>query len=403
MAAPVVIPANAALRAAAGRTTVNIDTAGNIPIERYNVSETIFDIEIETHPYTVLLNHLGGVRRWDDLHRWYEDRALPQLDSLDGSVALDAATITVANGALFMVTDNVYLHAYRAQGHVTAKTGNVLTITWVVAPTVAVPDGTAVVRIGNSQEQIATPAPGPTTKETMHYNTFQTMFHECAFSNMQMHGNFRTKPVDPVRQQHKKEQEHNEAKEKTLLFGQQALWAAGVTGGSPMGHSQGLYYFIGTNVTSVGGVLTRAVFDNFLAGVMSGNTKSGQDWWLLCSTRVGMQISNWFSAMERETAAVKLFGIRVDTYRAPVHKDVKIMIHPMFDRDGYDDLAILINVGEQEAMHYVYHSVFDTKKYTGAQPYGRTAVEIFFYTIFTLEVKGEDVNAGVIEDIAAAA
>ena len=69
-APPPVLPASAALRALAARDTVKIDTPGQISIERYNVSETIYDIEIESHPYTVLLNHLGGVKRWDDLHRW---------------------------------------------------------------------------------------------------------------------------------------------------------------------------------------------------------------------------------------------------------------------------------------------------------------------------------------------
>ena len=397
-----IIASNFNLPAAASRNTVNIDTAGQVPIERYDISKTIYEKNITALPYLVLLQSLGGVQGWNDTHQWYEDIPVTQRDSIDGSVATDATTITVANGAVFTVRDNVYFHAYRATFHVTAKVGNVLTGVWVVAPAVNIPTGQPCVRVGNSQEQIATPTPGPTMRESEHYNYFQTMFHEVAFSIMHANGRFRTSPDDKTRQIKKALEAHKNEKEKTLLFGQRALRAAGTSGGSPLGHSQGLYYYAATNVTSVGAVLTRATFDTFLQGVMDANTHPNQDWWFLCSSRIASQISGWFSALEREKSSQTLFGVRVDTYRAPVHKDVKIVVHPMFAREGWNDLGILINVGEK-AMRYVYHTILDTKRYTGIQPNGRTAIEIFFWTTFCLECKGEEINTGVIEDVAAAA
>lgn len=402
MAAPTLIGSNVNLAAAASRHTINVDTAGQIPIERYDVSDEIYDKNVEARPFLVLLENIGGISGWNDTHDWYEDEPVPETDSADGSVATDAVAITVANGAKFTVHDNVYFHGYNATFHVTEKAGNVLTGQWVVAPTVNIPDGTACVVVGNAQEQIATPTPGPTTLEAQEYNYYQTMFHEVAFSQMHMHGKFRTRPGDPARQEHKKFQDHQNEKEKTLWFGQRALWNTGTTGGSPMGHSQGLYHFCASNVTAVAGVLTRAAFDNFLAPIMRNNTHDNQDWWLFCSTRVASQISGWFSAYEREQSSQTLFGIRVSTYRAPVHKDVKIMVHPLFDRLGYHDLAVLVNMGEN-AVKYVYHTVFNTKRYEAIQPYGRTAVEIFWWTIFCLEAKGEDINYGVLEDVQAAA
>lgn len=397
-----IIGSNFTLPAAASRTTVNVDTAGQVPIERYDISSEIYEKEIAAQPYLVLLQSLGGKMGWNDTHQWYEDIAVTQRDSIDGSVATDATTITVANGAVFTVRDNVYFHDYQATFHVTAKVGNVLTGVWVQAPAVNIPDGTACVRLGNSQEQIATPTPGPTMRETEHFNYFQTMFHEVAFSIMHMNGKFRTNPGDPARQQRKALEAHKNEKEKTLLFGQRALRAAGTTGGSPLGHSQGLYYYASTNVTSVGGVLTRATFDTFLRGVMDANTNPDQDWWFMCSSRIASQISGWFSALEREKSSQTLFGTRVDVYRAPVFKDVKIVVHPMFAREGWHDLGILINA-DKDVMKYVYHTVLNTRRYTATQPNGRTAVEIFFWTTFCLECKGEEINTGVIEDVAAAA
>ena len=397
-----IIASNFNLPAAASRNTVNIDTAGQVPIERYDISKTIYEKNITALPYLVLLQSLGGVQGWNDTHQWYEDIPVTQRDSIDGSVATDATTITVANGAVFTQRDNVYFHAYRATFHVTAKAGNVLTGVWVVAPAVNIPTGQPCVRVGNSQEQIATPTPGPTMRESEHYNYFQTMFHEVAFSIMHANGRFRTSPDDKTRQIKKALEAHKNEKEKTLLFGQRALRAAGTSGGSPLGHSQGLYYYAATNVTSVGAVLTRATFDTFLQGVMDANTHPNQDWWFLCSSRIASQISGWFSALEREKSSQTLFGVRVDTYRAPVHKDVKIVVHPMFAREGWNDLGILINA-DKTAMKYVYHTILDTKRYTGIQPNGRTAIEIFFWTTFCLECKGEEINTGVIEDVAAAA
>lgn len=397
------IGSNFNLPAAASRNTMNIDTAGNVPIERYDISKVIYEKNITATPYLVLLQSLTGKMGWNDEHLWYEDVAVTQRGTIDGSVATDAVVVNVVNGALFTVRDNLYFHAYRATFHVTQKVGNALTGVWVVAPAVNIPDGAAVVRLGNSQEQIATPTPGPTTRETQHFNYFQTMFHEVGFSIMHVQGKYRTNPDDKTRQIRKALQEHKNAKEKTLLFGQRAIRAAGTSGGSPLGHSQGLYYFAATNVTALNGaVLTRAAFDVFLRGVMDANTHPNQNWWFLCSSRIASQISSWFSAMERERSSQTLFGVRVEVYRTPVLKDVKIVVHPMFAREGWDDLGILINIGEN-AMKYVYHTILDTKRYTGIQPNGRTALEIFFWTTFCLECKGEEINTGVIEDVGAAA
>ena len=228
------------------------------------------------------------------------------------------------------------------------------------------------------------------------------MRHSVSASFMNVHGRYRTRPGDWEYQQEKKLQAHQIEKEKTLIFGQRTLWAAGTTGGAPLGTCRGLYYWLTTNVTAVGAALTQAVFDTFLEGVMVQNTHPTQDWWLLCSSRIHRQIGQWFQGIEREQSSQTLFGVRVQNYRAPSQKDVKLVVHPLFDTEGFDDLAILVNMGDRKAFKYVYHSVFDTKKYTidAFKATGLTCLEVMLLTIFTLQVSGEWINGGILEGVA---
>lgn len=408
MAAPGVIGSNAALPAAAARSTINIDTAGQVPKEKYGHTDTIYEINMESTPFTVLLRELGSEQGWDDTWRWYQDQRVPQSTTLDGSVPVGEAgaagiiNVAAGTGVYYTVQDCLYIHSVNAQAIVTAIAVDAITVQWVVAPLVPALDGAAVMRIGNAYEQVSVPNRGPTTLEDELFNYFQQMEHSVSASFMNVHGRYRTKPGDWEYQQEKKLHAHQIEKEKTLIFGQRVLWGAGITGGSPLGTLRGLYYWITTNVTNVGAALTQAAFDTFLEGVMIQNTHPGQDWWLLCSSRIHRQISQWYQAMEREQSSQTLFGTRVMNYRAPSQKDVKLVVHPIFDTEGFDDLGILINMGARsKAFRYVFHSVFDTKKYDirAFEATGLTALEILYLTIFSLQVCGEWVNTGILEGV----
>jgi len=407
MAAPTVLGSNAALPAAAARTTLNIDQAGQVPKEKYGHTETIYEINMASTPFTVLLRSLGSEQGWDDTWRWYQDQRVPQSTTLDGSVpagtdgAAGVINVAAGTGVYYTVGDSLYIHSANAQGIVTAIAVDAITVQWVVAPVAAALDGAAVMRIGNAYEQVSVPNRGPTTLENELYNYFQDMRHSVSASFMNVHGRYRTRPGDWEYQQEKKVQAHQIEKEKTLVFGQRTLWAAGTTGGSPMGTCRGLYYWLTTNVTNVGAALTQAVFDTFLEGVMIQNTHPNQDWWLLCSSRIHRQIGQWFQGIEREQSSQTLFGVRVQNYRAPSQKDVKLVVHPLFDTEGFDDLAILVNIGDRKAFRYVYHSAFDTKRYTidAFKATGLTALEVMLLTIFTLQVSGEWINGGILEGV----
>ena len=135
-------------------TTQNVLTAGQLPLQaQYYASKRVYVMNGDYHPLTWLLTAIGDQAGWGDTLVWYDKIPLPQLDTLDGSVAVTAATITVTTGGKWTQDDTLLHYASGAQALVTLVTGNVLTITWVVAPAAALPNGALIVRIGNAHMQ----------------------------------------------------------------------------------------------------------------------------------------------------------------------------------------------------------------------------------------------------------
>ena len=401
MASPIINPGSAGTSI---RDTVNIDTAGAVPIEWYNVSDQIYVKNFSSRPFTVLLENIGAESRWNDTHSWYEDELVPQNDTVDGSTSSAATTITVADASKFNTDDTVWIHSVDAQALVTSVnvTTNQIGVAWVQAPSANIANGATIIRIGNAHEQDDTHNPGPTTKEVMKSNYFQDMRHGVMATVMNINGRYRTRPDDWTQQQKKKMEEHAREKEKTLLFGQSALWTTGVNATTPRGFSQGLYYFATTNSTTAGNIaLTRAVWDNFLASVTDKNEQENQDWWFLCSSRIHQQVSQFAQPFERSNTRERQFGMYVETYLAPNGQLVKMKTHPMFFQHGLHDFGILVNMSKDN-IKLIWHSTLATKRYESIIPYGRSSKDVFFWSVFTLEFKAEDINLGLLTDVAAA-
>ena len=385
------------------RNTRNTIAGATIPLQAYAISRRIYTKNAKYAPFTVLLENIGFETSHDDTYRWKEDELVPQTDTLSGSVVVGATALTVVNVRKWTVNDVVYVHSYNAQGLVTlitpgAGTAGVLTISWVVAPTAALLPNTQLVRIGNAHEQVSIHEIGPSTIAVDHSNPYQDFRHGCACSIQHYNGKFQFDPADWKHQMDKKRSAHEREKEKTSIFGQAALWQ---TGASPRGFMRGIYYDCVTNRTNVGAALTRTALDNFLTSVMQRNEQEAQNWWLLASGRVTAQISGFSYALERTDTNATQFGMGVTSYKTPLGEIVKIMTHPMFFQHGWHDLAILINLS-RENIYEVNHRNMATQMHRSIQPYGRSAIEEFYWCVRTQACKGEDINLGVLEGVAAA-
>ena len=386
------------------RNTRNTITGATIPLQAYAISRRIYTKNARWAPFCVLLENIGSEPSHDDTYRWKEDELVPQTDTLSGSVIVGATALTVVNVRKWTVNDVVYVHSYNAQGLVTlitpgAGTAGVLTISWVVAPTAALLPNTQLVRIGNAHEQVSIHEIGPSTIAVDHSNVYQDFRHGCACSIQHYNGKFQFDPADWKHQMDKKRSEHEREKEKTAIFGQTALWQ---TGASPRGFERGIYYDCVTNRTNVGTVaLTRTALDNFLLAVMQRNEQEAQNWWLISSGRIHSQISQFANPLERTDTSADQFGMGVSRYKTPLGEIVKIITHPMFFQHGWHDLALLVNMS-RENIYGVFHRNMATKMHRSIQPYGRSAIEEFYWTVMTMCLKGEDINLGVLEGVAAA-
>ena len=403
MAAAVTYVAGAAApSAAADRTTRRGLGTATVPIPEYDVSKVIYEKGIKARPFLVVLERIGSKTGFNDTHFWDEDEAVPEHDTIDGSIEVGGTSIVVTNAAQYTVWDVIYIRDNAAQGIVLTSTvaTNTITVQWTHPPVAAIADGAVIVKTGNCHEQISQYVIMPTTIPAQLYNRFQDMRHAVGFSTQRLHTPDRVSEHDVKRQVRKMLQEHQREKEKTLIFGQQILYVNGVAallGTSTLGLCEGVYHASATNQTNLAGaVLTRAAFDTFLLGVMQINTQDNQNWVLLCSTLIWQRISGFGIGYEQLRTEDTKFGFRAKVYTAPAQKDVTIICHPLFDQLGYTDLGILVNVGE-DAFNYVSHRGLATKMFTGTQPYGRSALEKWVWTVFTGEWKGEEINLALLE------
>ena len=373
-------------------------TAGQIPQAKYDISDTIYTKNAKSAPFTWFLDQLGRKMGHDDTHRWYEQNAVPQRDTVDGSIASGAAAIVVDGVAKWTINDTLWEPLANLQGVVTAinRTTSTLTITWITAGAIA--DGVTVMRIGNAYPQASTIELGPVSKEVEYKNYFQDMRHGRAISDVAKADPVRVKTpyYDQVMQWAM--WQHEIEKEKTLLFGAASLDSTGAT--HPRGHSRGLYNFLTTNVTSVGGVLTRAAWETFTTDITSKNMHGNTNWCAFISARLRIQINGFTQQYERTNTFAEQFGMSVKNWLSPDGTVIKLVTHPLFHFEGLDGLGFLCNM-DPEVMKYVYRTQFDTKRYDSILARGLSAYEDFYRTAFTLECKGEEINGGVIEDVTA--
>lgn len=386
------------------RNTVNVDPAGDVPLEKYAISPTIYIKNGEAFPLTKLLNSkpMRVLNNADDRYRWKEDVLLPQADALASSLTVGATDIVVDDASKFKQNDVVWIKYADAQGHVSSvnTTTNTVSVTWTHAPAVVVPTDSAIVRIGTAHEQYSQHVNSPTTLTTEEYNVYQDFRNGVAASDQHIAGNFLIpKEGDWQYQLNKQREEHLVEHEKTFLFGQRAFVTSG---NSPLGFMGGLYYQATTNSESFSdAALTRNGWDDALSTLFRKNKHLNQQWWVFCSGMIHSQVVGFSTTYERTETNAEQFGMSWYRYKHPEGKIVNLKPHPLFDLHGWDDVAIIINM-TPDVIARVVHSRFDTKRYKSIIPYGASGQEEFYRTIDTLMVRGEDINLKVIEDVGAA-
>jgi Family of unknown function (DUF5309) len=146
------------------------------------IAEDVSDIIGIISPFeTALLDHLGDPRRASrsTVHEWVEDSLLPNSEAINQTVfnpdALTETSITVDNGAVFQVGDQVKPDASDEILFVTAVAGNVLTVVRGYGGTAAAPigDNQPLLIIGNAALEGADAPAARFTNRTRNQNYTQ--------------------------------------------------------------------------------------------------------------------------------------------------------------------------------------------------------------------------------------
>lgn len=391
------------------RNETNINQAGSVPLVRYHHAQQIYWKNGDFAPFCQLCDALGKERGHDYRTIWKEDEAIPQADTLAGSAATDSTTVTVSNVAQWMPNDTLYVHgAGGAYAIVTAvnQTTGVLTISWLPghAPAAAIAAGTAILRLGTAYEQWSRHYPGPTTRAYECYNVFQDFRKGIAIADQVASDPMRVTPHDWEYQHKKLFSAFRRELEKTFWFGQRSFTAAGYAGNTqPLGTMQGLYHYGATNITSAAAGFTRTVWDNWLDSVMLQNAQDAQTWWVFCSSRVQSRVTRFAYEYERTATDKHKFGMYVKEYQVPSSaRTVTMKVHPMFDFEGFDDLAVLVNMNPDN-VKALYHTVWDTAWHKTTVPWAWSGQDEYVRGIHTLRFQAEDINLAILTDVAAAA
>ena len=404
------------------RNTENIRVAGQVPLSKYDVSDRVYALYPDETPFLVLTEsgadgkYIGKQSGFDTTHRWYEKKPVPQTDVLAGSVAVNAVVISVTNAKKFQINDTVYTRVISANqqstsnGLVTATdtTANTITVSWIDAPAVPIAAGQTIVRIGTAYAQDSMPYDKPTTMAIEFSNKFQIMRHAVAATDLNVSGKYIVTPSDYESEKKEMIAEHMMCKEKTLLFQTQSLNTGYSVPGPDAAHSgvvgtcDGLYTRSTTNRSIVNTTLSRAILEDFLQPMLAKWVRGPKPRWVLfVSSRIWAQIGAFGYTEHRLNDKTEVtFGMTVVKYNF-LGQDISIKLHPMFDREGWNDLAILVQL-DGENLKYTYHTKWDTALHNVTQVRNRTVEETEMRSVFTLEAKGEEINYAVLEGVNAA-
>lgn len=229
-----------------------------------DMSPTIAQLEPDEAPLTTMLQKVGKRSAFSQKVEWLSDELVPRLTTLSASAASDLTAIAVATGTgtYFRPGDVVRIASTGENCSVSAVSANTVYVTRALGGVTALSaaSGVDLIKVGNAAAEGATLGTLIQTKKVANYNYAQIQRDPWGFTNTLVASKLYGGP-EPANEAKKKLIEHKRQLENSLFWGVRDLNTGGST---PVGYVGGLFQYITSNITSVGGNLTESLMETFL-------------------------------------------------------------------------------------------------------------------------------------------
>ena len=230
-----------------------------------DMSPTIAQLEPDEAPLTTMLQKVGKRAAFSQKVEWLSDELVPRLTTLSASAASDLTAIAVATGTgtYFRPGDVVRIATTGENCSVSAVSANTVYVTRALGGVTALSaaSGVDLIKVGNAAAEGATLGTLIQTKKVANYNYAQIQRDPWGFTNTLVASKLYGGP-EPANEAKKKLIEHKRQLENSLFWGKRDLTTP--ASGTPTGYVGGLFDYISSNITSVGGNLTESVMETFL-------------------------------------------------------------------------------------------------------------------------------------------
>jgi len=359
-----------------------------------DMSEQISMLNPSEAPLTLLTKGKGGASKkscFNPKFSWMEDDLQARWDAANGAVAAVSENIIVDNYTYFTAGDIIKVPRTGECMKCLTASSATITATRGFGETAAaiINDNDTLVIIGNANEEGATMPTMKSNNEAEVYNytqIFRTPFGVTATENASKEYGGKDLSV----QRKKKGIEHAVDIERAFLFGERKLLTSGT---HYLRTTRGLLKFISTNVTNIGGLMSKQQLDTFCQGVFQyGSNKR----LLLCSPTLLTAISQLGAGMLNIVPSDKVFGLSIKEYLTP-HGTLYLAKHKLLE-STYDGYGIAVDV---DNLKYRFLEGRDTKLNTNVQANDEDGERDEYITECGLECRQEQTH-GILKGVTGA-
>lgn len=300
-------------------------------VRKFDHSDKLYLVDPDYAALAFFARKLNKKGVSDPEYRWFDKAQPSKFDAVNygTNYTAGATEVIVDDGTKFRAGDIVMDVATGEHLHVDSVSTNTLTVDRGYGSTAAgtLTDNDVLVIIGNAMAEGATARAalsGQKTKRTNYTQIVREPFDVTGtLASTEVYGE--ADDLASLRREHL--QIHMKDIERSSFFGEAK---EDLTGTQPIRTTGGLRSFLSTNVVNVGGVLTEAVFEDWVMDIFAngGDKKMG-----FLSPLIASAVNAWAKGKLQMFPKDKTYGIAITKYLS-IHGELDFIVEKMFSENS---------------------------------------------------------------------